>query len=76
MEMVIIVVAAVSGLFLLGAYRLGLKEGMRIASGKSIERKAMSGKKKSDSMIDARTEAVLRNIERYDGTSTGQQQIN
>ena len=76
MEMIIIVMAALSGLFLLGAYRLGLKDGMRIVRGKSIERKVMGVRKKVEPMVDARTEAVLRNIERYDGTGAGQQQIN
>ena len=75
MEMMILVMAALSGLFLLGAYRRGVCDGMRIAKGKSIE--VVRGKAKgiNNTPYDKHTEAVLTNIERYNGTASGQQII-
>jgi len=75
MEEMMIVMAAMSGLFLLGAYRRGLNDGMRIVKGKGIEVKRMATEKKKEARTDARTEAVLMNIERYNGTGYGQQTI-
>jgi len=75
MEMMIMIMAALGGLFLLGAYRRGLKDGMRIARGKSIEVARPRLAKKTASAFDERTEAVLMNIERYNGTGSGQQLI-
>ena len=75
MEMMILVMAALSGLFLLGAYRRGLTDGMRIAKGKGIEVAHRKVAKKGGAVFDERTEAVLMNIERYNGTGSGQQII-
>ena len=75
MESMMIVMAALSGLFLLGAYRRGVCDGMRIAKGKSIEVVRGKSTKKNSAVFDGRTEAVLMNIERYNGTSSGQQII-
>ncbi len=76
MEYIILGAALISGLFLLGAYRRGLTDGMRIQKGKDIETRYKPEKRKDETPVfDEKTEAILRNIGRYDGTGAGQKTI-
>ena len=78
MEMVYMALACVYGLFLIMAYRKGLSDGLDIMKGKDIEPVIAVSREKEDkgyTNFDARTEAILRNIDNYDGTSEGQKVI-
>ena len=77
MEVVVIGEALVFGLFLIVAYRKGLCDGLRINGGKSPEPiiKKQDKAKNNTPVFDARTEAILKNIDNYDGTSEGQKVI-
>lgn len=71
-----IIAAGIYGLFLLAAYRKGLRDGLKISRGKEPEPVILSEKKRTEgTQLDARTEAILRNIDSYDGTNTGQKKV-
>ena len=78
MEMFYIAAAFIYGLFLIMAYRKGLSDGLDIMKGKDIEPVIVVEKNREEkgrTSFDARTEAILRNIDNYDGTSEGQKEI-
>ena len=78
MELYYMGIACVYGLFFIMAYRKGLSDGLDIMKGKDIEPVIAVSKEKEDKSytnFDARTEAILRNIDNYDGTGEGQKVI-
>lgn len=78
MKMIYMALACIYGLFLLMAYRKGLKDGLDIMKGEDIEPVIAISKEKENKShmnFDARTEAILRNIDNYDGTGEGQKKI-
>lgn len=75
MEFLYIVAGILMGIFLVLGYRKGLKDGMRLKEGKPIEAAPRKKKRKEYTEVDPRTEAILKNIDSYDGTATGQHKI-
>lgn len=75
MEFLYIITGVLIGIFLVLGYRKGLKDGMRLKEGKPIEAVPKKKRKKEYAEVDPRTEAILRNIDSYDGTAVGQKKI-
>ena len=77
MDVAIIIEVLVCGLMFTAVYRKGLRDGIDIKDGKTVEPMIKPSEKKETKPIelDERTEAILRNIDSYDGTSNGQQKI-
>ena len=73
----IVGIACLYGLFMVIVYRTGLSDGLKITKGKDIEPVISGEKKKTESstQVDIRTESILKNIDNYDGTSSGQIKI-
>ncbi len=77
MDIFVLAMAVLYGLFLLGAYRKGLRDGLNISKGKEPE-PIIKESVKPDTRgqeLDARTESILRNIDNYNGSAEGQKKI-
>lgn len=74
MEMCYMAFALIYGIIIAAAYRKGLCDGLKIVNGKEPEPMLKKENKaaKTAPVFDARTEAILQNIDNYDGTAEGQ----
>ena len=76
MVMIMTILAAIlGGLFLVAAYRIGLRDGMRLKSGREPEAIIKERPKSRPTKEDKRINAILSNIDAYDGTGKNQKEI-
>lgn len=62
----------------IASFLVGAKVGQQVAKGEDIHLPAVGRKDRAESRVEAvdqRMEAILRNIEAYDGTPLGQEQV-
>lgn len=75
METAYIVLGFLMGFIVWQAYKRGLEDGLDIKEGKPLSVVKEKKKRPQTKEVDPRTEAILRNIDNYDGTGVGQKKI-
>lgn len=71
----IYITAILSGALIVIAYRIGLSDGMKISSGKSLKVFKIPHKDTRHIADESTYNTIMANIENYDGTSKGQKEI-
>lgn len=72
----LMLLAAALGAMLVICYRQGLKDGMAVGEGKPLEPVLqLTANKEEESPENERYNALLRNIDAYDGTGAGQEEV-
>lgn len=78
MELLCVIAGWLIGICVFLGYRKGLKDGGWIKGDKPIAEPSgwiMRKKKTQKAEFDPKTEAILKNIDSYDGTAAGQKKI-
>ena len=71
----ILLFATALGICIVAAYRIGLRDGMRLKSGREPEAFIKERPKGRPTKEDKRINAILSNIDAYDGTGKNQKEI-
>ena len=71
----IYITAILGGVLIVTAYRIGLSDGMKISSGKNVSVFKVQHRDKRHVAEESKYNAIMENIENYDGTSKGQKEI-
>lgn len=75
LETVFFVLSLTAPLFILAAYRKGLADGQRLGQGKEMKPLIRPREDPGRGAAGRRTDMILSNIDRYDGTSFGQKEV-